>query len=56
LPAAGVDEHGWKRVNTVISARSKATRRTQVLIAPNTSNKQTKGLKSLEAEEGGKVD
>jgi hypothetical protein len=56
LLAAGVEEHGWKRVNTVISARTKATRRTQVLTAPNTIQQTNQGIESLKAEEGGKVE
>jgi hypothetical protein len=56
LLAAGVDEHGWKRMNTVISARTKATRRTQVLTAPNTIQQTNQGIESLEAKEGGKVE
>jgi hypothetical protein len=56
LPAARVDEHDWKRVNTVILARTKATKRTQVLTAPNTIQQTNQGTESLEAEEGGKVE
>jgi hypothetical protein len=56
LPAARVDEHGYKRVNTVILSRTKATKRTQVLTTTNTIQQTNQGIESLEVEEGGKVE